>query len=407
MDFLSWYKNKVESNDLDPPVNTWDNIQDQLDIDNSWMAIDKYLNTRARLAIRYRISAAASLMALIIAGAAWIYFATANKDIHQDLMAEERVHTAKIDNETEELTGHLIQKKDFLSEVMVYNTKVIPEELDNSETLPAVIEKELRDEELNDISTMGYLTERRGGALQKQAIEDIYLMGQTPGFSVNKIIDPVSSYENPAEKGRKAFRKFYVGTRGQLANTWLVNQKTISGFKSASLVSTNATFGSNFGLYAGTNLLKRLDMQVDLNILAQNNQDYNEYLNGRYVTSKLKLDYSQLALSLHYYINSYNFMEGEHGINFGAYLAYLHNAYQNIDDQTLYISDSYNKIDYGLMVGYEYIFPLYGHLGMGTGVRAYYGLNNIYSGDGYIPDYMNVTNNASVNITVSLKYLVK
>jgi len=407
MDFVSWYKKKIESNELDPPVNTWDNIQDQLDIDNSWKAIDNYLNARARLAIRYRISAAASLMVLIMAGAAWIYFASVNKDIRQEQIAAAVEPAERTDNIMKEPTGNLIQKKDVPSEIMVYNTKVIPEELNNSVTLATINGKELRDEELNDIGTMGYITERDGGALQKQAIEDIYLAGQTPGISVNKIIDPGRSYQNPAGKERRAFRKFYVGTRGQLANTWLVNQKTISGFKSASLVSTNATFGSNFGLYAGTNLLNRLDLQADLNILAQNNQDYNEYLNGQYVSSKLKLDYSQLALSLRYYINSYNFMEGEHGINFGAYLAYLHNAYQNIDDQTLYISDSYNNIDYGLMVGYEYIFPLYGHLGMGTGVRAYYGLNNIYSGDGYIPDYMNVTNNASVNITVSLKYLIK
>ena len=407
MDFISWYKKKVESNDLDPPVNTWDNIQDELDIDNSWRAIDNYLNTRERLAIRYRISAAASLMVLIMAGAVWIYFASVNKDIRQEQIAAAIEPAARMDNITEESTGNLIQKKDVPSEVMLYNTKVISEKLNKTETLPAVPGKEFRDEVLNDISTQVYNNERDGGALQKQAIEDIYLMGQAPGISVNKIIDPVSSYQNQAGKERRAFRKFYVGTRGQLANTWLVNQKTISGFKSASLVSTNATFGSNFGLYAGTNLLNRLDLQADLNILAQNNQDYNEYLNGQYVTSKLKLDYSQLALSLRYYINSYNFMEGEHGINFGAYLAYLHNAYQNIDDQTYYISDSYNNIDYGLMVGYEYIFPLYGHLGMGTGIRAYYGLNNIYSGDGYIPDYMNVTNNASVNITIALKYLLK
>jgi len=58
-------------------------------------------------------------------------------------------------------------------------------------------------------------------------------------------------------------------------------------------------------------------------------------------------------------------------------------------------------------VGYEYIFPLYGQLGLGTGFRAYYGLNNIYAGDENIPYYLNVTHNASVNITLSLKYIVK
>jgi hypothetical protein len=64
-------------------------------------------------------------------------------------------------------------------------------------------------------------------------------------------------------------------------------------------------------------------------------------------------------------------------------------------------------MDYGLLVGYEYVFPLSGHLGLGTGFRAYYGLSNIYAGGDDIPSYMNVTNNASVNITLSFRYLIR
>lgn len=76
MNFLKWYKNIFESNELDPPPETWGQIQDQLDIDNSWQVIDKTLHTRARPALRIRIAAAASLLILVAAGASWIYISS-------------------------------------------------------------------------------------------------------------------------------------------------------------------------------------------------------------------------------------------------------------------------------------------------------------------------------------------
>ncbi|MEA1886844.1 MAG: hypothetical protein U9N72_06520 [Bacteroidota bacterium] len=390
MNFLKWYRNKIESSELDPPVGTWDNIQDQLDIDNSWELIDSYLNRRTRFIARLRISVAASLLVLTMAGAGWIYFSTVGTVKQQG--------TAEII--PAEGSEKFIQQKNVPATITVDENPVIKISL-------AGLDNELKEVTLDKTNLKDYQSERQTGNIEKLSVDDPYITDQQYIDYTNITFGPDLVNYGKQKKERKTFRKFYVGTRGQLANTWLVNQKTISGFKSTSLVSTNATFGSNFGFYAGTNLLNRLDLQMDFNILAQNNQDYNEYLNGHYVTNKLKLDYSQLALSFRYYIMSNKFLEGEHGINFGAYMAYLHNAYQNIDGETFYLSDNYNSMDYGLLLGYEYIFPLHGQLGLGTGFRAYYGLSNIYAGDENIPYYLNETNNASLNFTLSLKYILK
>ena len=405
MNFLKWYRNKIESSELYPPVDTWDNIQDQLDVDNSWQVIDSYLNRRARLIARLRISVAASLLVFTVAGAGWIYFSTVSSDNQQG--TAKIMQAESINNEPGEAAKNFVQQKNAPAEIIVNETPVIKKELKQSKTLLAGIDNEIREVTLNKTYFKDYPSERQTSDVEKFSVGDPNITDQQYIDFTNLIVDSDVVNYSEQKKTRKIFRKFYVGTRGQLANTWLVNQKTISGFKSTSLVSTNATFGSNFGIFAGTNLLNRLDLQMDFNILAQHNQDYNEYLNGHYVTNKLKLDYSQLAFSFRYYIISNKFMQGEHGINFGGYMAYLYNAYQKIDGETLYLSDNYNNMDYGLLVGYEYIFPLYGQLGLGTGFRAYYGLNNIYAGDENIPYYLNVTHNASVNITLSLKYIVK
>jgi long-subunit fatty acid transport protein len=63
--------------------------------------------------------------------------------------------------------------------------------------------------------------------------------------------------------------------------------------------------------------------------------------------------------------------------------------------------------DYGVVAGYEYIFPLGNQLALGTGFQTKYGLNNIFSGNEIIPDYLNSTRNASVNIILSIRYNIK
>jgi hypothetical protein len=422
MDLLKWYKNIFESNELDPPGKTWDRIQDQLDIDNSWQVIDRSLKERSRATLRLRIAAAASLLVLVAAGASWIYLASVSNVKQAEQLAEDIV-TKLSTGKAEEPAGDMIRgestgKKEDVATGHSSPTgegqkEVIPEQ-EKETTLTLLVENTpsytghsdlpAEQNEVSGVEEAPVMKEtptkksaRGAGSLTLYTLEDKF----------EEIIPSGEVIRAATEKTRKAFRKFYLGTTGQLANTWLVNQKTISGFKSASLVSTNATFGSNIGFFAGTELMNKLDLQADFNILAQNNQDYNEYIDGNYVSNKLKLDYSQLALSLRYNMISKRILEGEHGINFGGYLAYLHNAYQNIDGEKIYLSDNYSNMDYGLLVGYEYVFPLSGHLGLGTGFRAYYGLSNIYAGGDDIPSYMNVTNNASVNITLSFRYLIR
>ncbi|MBS0012279.1 MAG: PorT family protein [Bacteroidales bacterium] len=412
MNFLNWYKNKIESNELDPPGNTWDNIQDKLDIDSSWQAIDKHLDNRARFISRLRVSAAASLLVLAMAGAGWLYFGgsySGKQEAEPQIAEKENIITEDLEARTAEARAAEARPQE---EVAVEEQPVGTQYAEASGMYAdAGTEEEEAEvsisEALHTTSTTGEMTERP---------EPLFIQTGRSGLDLADIpgtdhleINPAAGIMQGEKKGkaRKAFRKLYAGSTGQLANTWLINQKTISGFKSTSLVTTNASFGSNFGIFAGTNLLNNVDLQMDFNILARNTQDYNEYLNGHFVSNKLKLDYSQLALSFRYYIISPRFMEGEHGVNVGAYMGYLHDAYQKINGETRYLSGNYSNVDYGLLLGYEYIFPLHGQLGLGTGFRAYYGLNNIYSGDENIPAYLNITNTASVNITLSLKYLIK
>lgn len=394
MDFLKWYKNKIESNNQEPPENIWGNIQDELDIEESWLFIKTHLNKKSYINRQYLFAAAATILFFILAGGYW-FFEPQLKQYKIEQLSENNKgnketktngNNAKIENVKEITT-----KKNKATEKRVASYKT-----ENKNLLVTESQAQNAPEVTRDNETLLALLGENPGIVG-------YHQSKPNDLKKSNNIQPIA--DGKSEKN--SFKKMYMGTTGQLANTWLLNEKTVNGLESSDLTSANASFGYNFGLFIGTNISKRIDIQFDLNLLARNNQDYNEYINGHYVSNQMKFNYSQAALSLRYYILSKRFMKGEHGINLGGYLGYLHNAYQVIDGKSFSIQNYYTDFDYGLFIAYEYVIPVSNKIGFGTGFRAYYGLQNIFSGDEYIPAYMNKTSNASLNITLSLKYNLK
>lgn len=384
MEFIKWYKNKIEENDLNPPENVWENIQDDLDVEQSWYFINKYLKKQRAVRRQSVFAMAASVIVLLSIGLFWI------------------TNPLKLDTENQsEITEVVKIEKQILDSVSVNSNDLDSKEIKRiiTDTKRIIIknnidkkgENNYRAEVINDLTPVN-IEINSGNNLRTI---DLDFIGNSYSAQENK------------QPHQHAFTKLYIGSTGQLANTWLLNDKTYTGFESSSLTTSNASFGSNWGLFLGTNLTRNLDLQLDISVLAQNKQDYNEYLKGHYVSNTMKFNYSQLGFSIRYYHISRKFLQGEHGVNVGAYIGYLHSANQIVNGESLDLTDNYNNIDYGLYFGYEYLIPLSKNLGFGTGVRGYYGLQNIYRGDGNIPAYMNETKNASINISFSLKYSIK
>ncbi|MFC2151852.1 hypothetical protein ACFLSE_04925 [Bacteroidota bacterium] len=398
MDFLKWYKYRIESNEVDPPGFIWENIQDELDIDQTWNTINDHLVKKSANRRNRVLAIAASVMILIFAGTYWLLKPDVSQRNFQTLTEEVK----QVENEIN-IAENILDEELFVEEIITLI------EVNESENKPLIFIENIIAENIFDTTkeekiNKNYNTELVYAKLDIKNITLDYNKNEDLILADNNISEITKQEKNSK---RTAFRKLYIGSTGQLANTWLLNEKTYNGLESSSLTSSNASFGSNFGIFAGTNLTKNIDLQLDINILAQNNQSYNEYLNGHYIENKMRFNYSQLALSFRYYMVSKRFIQGEHGINMGGYLGYLHNAYQTLENETINLTSNYNTLDYGVFISYEYIIPLYKQLGLGTGFRAYYGLQNIYAGNNYIPAYLNKTNNASINISLSLKYAIK
>jgi hypothetical protein len=395
MDFIKWYKTKIDQSNLEPSEAVWKGIQDALDIDHSWHFINNHLTNQAVIRRRKIYVIAASLLIFISFGSYWLYNSTheTNKfeQLAKDVVIAEKSIYNKPENIVVKSTNELIKENVAIKKIVIEKINT-----ESGSREDATITKKFTEPYTNYPQEV-----QLAGISRKEFLLEIETNDKISKSIISKGIIKEKEHE------RKAFKTLYLGTTGQLANTWLLNEKTYSGLESANLTTSNASFGSNWGLYIGSNLTKNIDMQFDLNILAQNNQDYNEYINGHYVSNVMKFSYSQAAVSVRYNLVSNQLMKGEHGVSFGGYMGYLHNAYQIVDGESLNLTDNYRHFDYGIFLAYEYVIPLYKKLGFGTGVRAYYGLKNIYAGNYNIPSYMNETKNASINISFSLKYSIK
>lgn len=412
MDFLKWYKNKIETGNLEPPESVWENVQDQLDIDHSWQKINAHLEQKATVKRQFWYAAAAGLLIFILAGGYWWYSSYSNSNLEKQMADQTTViendidkpmneKIEKIENNKSEESTESIKKQNISHTITPQETIQLAETIVDKQSLEYIKEQEAS----QGAEEKARSNERLIASLiQPLEVNIDYLNKQ----DIKKLaITEPNEIVIKSEKESVAFQKIYAGATGQLANTWLLNEKTYTGMDRSSLIASNASFGSNFGVFTGANLFEWLFIQLDLNVISQNKQDYNEYLSGQYISNEMEFNYSQLGLSLRYIALSNRYMKGEHNVYAGGYWGYLHSAYQIIDDERVNITNDYSQSDYGVFLGYEYIFPLYKNLGFGTGVKATYGLNNIYSGNQYIPSYLNKTHNASLNITFSLKYSIK
>ena len=171
------------------------------------------------------------------------------------------------------------------------------------------------------------------------------------------------------------------------------------------LTASLPSFGYSIGILAGKSINNRLDIQAEAYFVNRTGQNYNEYIHGHYISNKLQFTYSSLTLSGRWHFT--NNISSGHTLLLGAYAGILRNAFQDLNGDSISLEDEYKRADYGIVAGYEYFHPLGSNLELGTGFQTRTGLNNIFSGNEVIPDFLNNTRNASVNFIISLRYTLK
>jgi len=383
-----WYKSIVESNTEAPPEAVWEGIQDALDVDLVWGKIETDLNVRKKKPNYARLAVAASIVLAIAFGGVLLYQPWNISS--QSQLVESSGHF-----DAPSSTG-LIYPSDDGAEISPQTQGA------TTSQLAKVSQSTQLDAEAVDVylqSPSSSVDEQAENVLERIKM---HTAGEMPVSAPGKV-STIAIAQLPAEQGgdydnNTSIRTVYVGLTGHLANTWLLSSKTFAGLQPDDLTNTNITFGSNFGMQLGTAITPVFKIQSDFLWISQNKQQYNEYINGKYVTSALELDYYTLALQ-----GKYSFPTN-HTVIFGGYFGLMKTAKQSVEEEIILLDDDYSSYDYGLIVGYEYPIPLGHRLTLTPGLFAKVGLNNVFAGNDYIPFYLNKTQNASINLSLSIAY---
>ncbi len=371
----------MESQQEEPPEALWDAIQNDLDVEQVWTRLDQTLPLNKKRPI-YAILAVAASLALLVSAGLWmlnrpeqqIRDSSLPSITEQALMPMERLAYKPLDTTFAEA---IITRKDFVPAPTF--------SLQQTHT-PA--------------STISHLYIHRPFADYLYPLE----AGQTAllaARSMHPTDKPIYSDIDIPDHSWQTEAIWQVGVTGQLANTWMVNTKTIEGLQSDNLTTTNATFGNSIGLHVTWLASPRMKIKNEWHIKSRTGQSYNEYINGQYVATSLDLNYINTAL-LFYYHPLQN--KPLHSIALGLYGGMLQEATRQKNGDMERITGDYASFDFGLLLGYEYEHRIAKGLSLGSGIYTRYGLTNIFAGNQIVPAYLNQTRNAAFLLSFSVNY---
>lgn len=216
-----------------------------------------------------------------------------------------------------------------------------------------------------------------------------------------------SNYFDQSSLGNE-FHGLYAGGIISGNNTWLFNQLLFNGLNSNSLEETNLNFGYAYGVSFGYNFNSNFGGEINWYINSQQGQTYHRYNEGQYQTSKIKLNYSIVNLTLKYrkagVTRLFNLPKSNNlilGINCGFLI-------NSSDGSELEKTKSlYSTTDYGLRFGYEYEILAFKRIIFSSALNGDFGLKNIYKGNSLTPGSFNHTHTASLGLQIGIKYLLK
>ena len=381
-EFKYWIRSKLQNHQEIPPADVWGNIDNQLDIDDTWTRISSRLDTTEKIARYERFSQliAASILLLLIP-----YFVQKNLPEYQTKTVETTAEREKSNHDKNTDSGfrNLNKIENTASEennIKTFDNNIItPNFIAADKKIKPGVQK-----------TTGY------NKLRKKNLK-----AEPMKYNYPTIIEPVSLTTTVTESNHSS-KNYYFGISTTVKNNWLVNNTTINGLDRYELNATIPDFGRDIGFVAGIELSDHWSLQLESYVISDMGQKYQEYINGKYVTREIDIDYFKNSILLKYKWNTIS--HSYSNVLFGLSGNFQNNAVEIIDDTEMAVDDIYDDFDLSGILGYDHEFPVMNNIVFVSGIRLNYGFRNIYEGNDAVPANFRVTSTAAIGLNLSVKY---
>lgn len=430
------YKNWLENLDEPAPEGAWDAIADQLDIDATWNSISETLdldtvwqnietglpqepatvsNNTTHFPKIFWVAAVLALLTLTTP--------VADKNIRKqsDTTANSRIksypepeaanrapiqphpstqtgagYTAKpqLDNDHEEMSNS--KKNDRVASILLIDNVDVA-----TVTVSETPESEKADSGEKDIQEQNFMADNIPHEMH--GIDSVIKKLERDSI----IMQVASAEEDSSVQNMPVTRaRWQVGVIASVKNTWLINPETTNGLKRSSLNDTRLTFGKEFGVTLQRSVSKYAELQFEYYFYSEIGQRYHEYINALYQTKSIELHYQKAQVLYRVQVFRKVSSPALYALG-GMRISRLTLADASIGGENDIVTQEYQPWDYGFIAGGEAEFPLGKKFLVVSGVRASYGIRNIYLGNTQNPSEFNKTHTASVGLSIGMKYKIK
>lgn len=427
--------------DEEVPEDAWNEIADQLDINEVWDNVSSELSKGPALSPwRWIARTAAVLLLLFSALAAYWYLSSSRSNRENQLSKETAPLPERVpDSGSGETRAGKRSSAQTSSAEMSATGETGLEENNPEENKPGKLsKKELpgsaglaagRGRRSGDDRSLGTgggsddgsvppgipPTARRAGIQVERTIQARNVLPASPSQALQAELPEMLQAEKPGEllarapvtgdpaassAGKEPFIRLQrLGMVSAYNNTWMLNHETFNGLQASTLNATTFTYGTSAAINAGFLVNGKHKIGAELYFSSQTGQGYRQYIEARYQSRNIQLDYYKIQL--YYQLPVFS---GRGDILAGAYGSYLKRGREEIAGEARTIGRFYRDIDYGIMAGYQFNLPVNNRLLVQPGIRISYGVPNIFKGNKQIPENFLRTHNAAAGLYLGISY---
>jgi len=435
-DFLKQYKNKFNQLNSTPPDDAWENIANDLDIDEVWQGVDAELNKRDRRNSAVKITATLALFVSLGGG----LFLLTNKNVEKNKkqtvsqntvasdLKEEKTKEEDILSDGATTTSALgaVSKSTGKNNLSITETKLNNGLKQKGENFVVVNSRKNNGNSKSltpeyDVLTPLNNTGNSDNAINRATEKNMLMATIAPLFAqlTTNNIDITDSLihqkiNDSVYRGANKFEatdahSFIVGIAFANANTWLLNNDTYNGLKAGTLSRTVFSYGKSYTVLIGYNLSNKYCLQTEWVINNTHHQKYVDYKQGHEVSRDLKVDYTQLNVLMKKKNEAYHFGNKlKTSFNFlaGLNYSYVKSFTEQTDESVNSIKNDYRNNQYNLILGLEYQVFIRQSWIVSSGIRTNIGLQNIYKGTSTVPSGFNKTYDSSLGLNVGISYQI-
>lgn len=386
---------EATNNNEDIPESVWDGINQQLNIDKSWLNIKRQLDLRTfyRKSRKY----AALLLLLLTFGYGGFKVFKGSDGVEKTAVNQNQIFDQA---GIEKITSEKVETQDIKKSISIKES----EEKINLK-LPPKEKYQTANSSKESITNRNPLRVVSSTEEKELEILDAIEISEFPMLSLSSSNTEISKMEIIIKPiATKKFKKGWeIGIISNLDQTWIFNNETRKSFDNESLISSTPGNHLNFGLISTYNISKN----HSVNLLYYNShrisQSFNTYHRGRYISKSLNFNFRKIALSY-----QYNFLPGNTKL-----FDYQFNAkggvfYSSLKEGLVSQTESQNEVSEQYSNQFGALFQLGQDLikepfTISYGFNLEQGFNNLYVGDLYSPADFNKTNNFNIGGYISLK----